>query len=161
MADLDDLIVKVANIDAAIENALENEVALAVKDAIVAAARENVYDAYTPKFLHRRNGSGGILDTESIRVEVNGTELTAMDTYPGIKGPKGWQQLWKGDTPDGRLAEAIASGDRRYNMHLAGPRPFHEEAKRRVISEGTAEAALRAGLARQGYDTSGMKFQFE
>ena len=154
MAELNDLIVRVANIDAAIENALENEVAASVKDAIVASARENVYDAYTPKFLHRRNGNGGILDTESIKITVNGTELTASDDAS-------WQHLWGGAVPSVRLAEAIASGDRKYNMHNAGPRPFHERAKQRVRSEGTAEAALRKGLARQGYDTSEMTFTFE
>ena len=152
MATLSDYIIKIANIDAAIENALQNEVTEAVKEAIVAEAQAAVYDAYTPKFYSRRNGEGGILDKNSIIIEVHGTELTAKDNPT-------WQHLWGGTFPDKPLADALADGDARFNFARAGQRPFHEAAKRRVISDGTAEDALRRGLARQGIDTSGMTFK--
>lgn len=153
MATLKETIQKVASIDRAIESALQIEVADAVKKALVESAYENVYNAYTPEFLSRRYGDGGIADEDNINVTASGNELTASDDAP-------WQQLWGGTVPSGRLAEAIAEGDPRYNMGNAGPRPFHESAKRQLIDSGEAERALRAGLARQGIDTSGMTFRF-
>ncbi len=162
MAELDYLIGKLQNLDAMIEDALKNEVADAVKEAIVESARQNVYDVYSPKFRSRRGDAtgdyygrttGGITDKESIIIEVHGTELIASDNAA-------WQQLWGGTIPSGRLAEAIASGDKRYNMQNAGPRPFHEKAKQELISSGIAENALRRGLERQGIDTTGMTFKF-
>ncbi len=156
MAELNDLINKITRIDALVENALRNEVAEAVKDAIVESARQNVYEAYTPVFESRRNGNGGILDRKSIDVEVRGNELIAKDNPD-------WQQLWGGHgtgigswRPSTRLSEAIANGERRFNMHRAGPRPFHEKAKEELISSGAAEEALKRGLARQGLNIDGL-----
>ena len=152
MASLSEVITRLTNIDKAIEDALNNEVADVVKEAIVNTARTNVYDAYpNPRYLDRRDGAGGILDKESIAIEVRNETLTAKDTSPGVRGDKGWQQRLGGAVPSGRLAEAIASGDDRYNMGRAGPRPFHEDAERRVISDGSAADALKRGLERQGY----------
>lgn len=153
MASLKDTIQKIASIDAAIESALQVEVADAVKKALVESAYANVYNAYTPEFLSRRYENGGIADENNINITVSGNELTASDDAP-------WQQLWGGAVPSGRLAEAIAEGDPRYNMGNAGPRPFHEDAKQRLIDSGEADRALRAGLARQGIDTNGMTFRF-
>lgn len=151
MAELNNIIQKVSVLEAEIEDALRVEVADAVREAIVKSAKENVYDAYSPQFLSRRNGVGGILDKNSITIKVNGTELTATDDPT-------WQHLWGGNYPDERLAEAIAGGERRFNMHNAGPRPFHEKAKEELLSSGAIEDALRRGLARQGIDTSGVTF---
>ena len=159
MSQIDDVIRRISNIDSAVEDALKNEVSSVVKDAIVQSARENVYDAYpNPKFYSRRNGAGGILDRESIDVEVRGTELTAKDNPD-------WQQLWGGGglgvgswRPAKRLAEAIAEGDRHYYMAEAGPRPFHEKAKEKMIADGSIDRALKKGLKRQGYDTSDITF---
>lgn len=153
MESISDAIAKVAGIDAAIENALKNEVATAVRDAIVASALKNVYAAYSPSFMSRRDGAGGILDPNSVRIVVEGTELTARDEAT-------WQQLWGGEVPKKRLADAIATGDTRFHMQRAGPRPFHQKAKERIIADGTAAEALRRGLARQGYDASDIALEF-
>ena len=159
MGDLNDVMAKIAELDAAIENALEIEVAEVIKNYLVESAYQNVYEAYTPEFYSRRYGNGGILDKDSIDIDVHGNELIAMDTLPGVEGPKGWQQLYGGDVPDGRLAEAIASGDPKYNMDKAGSRPFHEIAKELAIESGEIEDALRRGLKRQGIDASGYTFK--
>lgn len=151
MAELSDIIKKVSVLEKEISEALRVEVAEVVRDAIIKCARENVYDAYSPKFVSRRNGSGGILDPNSITIKVEGTELTATDDAT-------WQHLWGGKYPNGRLAEAIASGDRRFNMQNAGPRPFHEKAKADLITSGAIEDALRRGLARQGIDATDVTF---
>ena len=161
MATLHEVLEKVAKIEVAVENALENEGADAVRQAVIDAAKKYVYDAYPdPMFHSRRYGNGGILDPHSVVIEVHGTELIAKDDPD-------WQQLWGGSgtgtgswRPAKRLSEAIASGDRRYNMHNAGPRPFHEHAKEEVIASGALEEALRRGLARQGFDASDATFRF-
>ena len=155
MGDLDRVMSKIASLDAAIEDALRNEGAEAVKEAIVAAGQMYVYDTYQPQFLHRRGrgNSGGILDKNSIKCEVHGTELTARDEAE-------WQQLYGGTRPSESLVEAIATGNPRFHMNRAGPRPFHEHAKRAVIASGILEHALRQGLARQGYDTTETTFKF-
>ena len=156
MSDIDALTSKLTNLDAAIEDALRNEVAQVVKDALVESARVNVYEAYTPKFESRRNGHGGIRDPNSIVVEVRGTELIAIDTIPGVDDDMGWQQLKGGSVPSGRLADAIAHG-----MYGAPPRPFHEKAKEELLHSGSLEDALRRGLARQGIDASDVSFGFK
>ncbi|MBO7150393.1 MAG: hypothetical protein J6V82_01445, partial [Clostridia bacterium] len=79
----------------------------------------------------------------SMTHEVPGTELIVRDE------PQ-WQQLWGGHEPSDKLVEALAAGDARFHFAKAGPRPFHEETKRRIIADGTLEDALRRGLERQG-----------
>lgn len=166
MASLNDAIIKYGALDRAIENALKNEVAEVVRGAVADAALQAVYNTYTPMFLSRRDptyGGGdtmasraghGITDPESVEIEVHGNELVAKDNPD-------WQQLW-GDRswrPAKRLAEAIATGDPRYHMDKAGPRPFHDTAKQIAIDSGEVERALRKGLERQGIDTTGMSFK--
>ena len=164
MGDLQRAIEKYAKLESAIENALKNEVAEVVKGALAQAAIEEVYDTYTPEFLSRRDPvhgggiagrtGGGITDTRMMHVEAVGNMLTVSDDAP-------YQQLWGGTRPTTpRLAEAIATGDPRFHMENAGPRPFHEKAKRKVIDSGDAEKALIAGLKRQGFDVTGLEFEF-
>lgn len=155
MSELDQAIQKMASLEAAIEDALRNEGAEAVKEAIVASGDRYVYSTYQPQFNRRRGmgNTGGILDKNSIKVEVHGNELTARDNAD-------WQQLFGGKKPNASLADAIATGNPRFHMEKAGPRPFHEHAKRAVIESGILESALRRGLVRQGYDVSGLTFTF-
>lgn len=165
MGDLQRAIEKYAKLDRAIENALKNEVAEVVKGALAQAAIEEVYDAYDPEFLSRRDpthgggntraskAGGGITDTTQMHVEAVGDTLTVSDDAP-------YQQLWGGTRPTvPRLSEAIATGDPRFHMEKAGPRPFHEKAKQKVIDSGDAEKALIAGLRRQGIDVTGLEFE--
>lgn len=62
-------------------------------------------------------------------MNYGGMTLTVTDDAP-------WQQLWGGAVPGERLAEAIASGDPRYNMGQAGPRPFHQAAEQNFVASG-------------------------
>lgn len=146
---------KISRLKSAVHDALENEVADVVKNYLVESAYENVYEAYTPEFYSRRYGTknkpdqknGGIMDKESVKIDVHDTTLTAKDEAD-------WQQLWGGTRPSGMLADAIATGDSRFYMGNAGPRPFHEEAARMAVESGEVEDALRNGLERQGYQIS-------
>lgn len=136
---------------AAISSALENEVADAVKQAIVQSAQNNVYDAYEPQFLSRKGANGGLLDENNLTVTVSGNELVVENNTP-------FQHLWGGNYPTENLSDVIESGDSRFNMGNAGARKFMEPAKQEVISSGEFESALKAGLQRQGIDTTGMTF---
>lgn len=135
-----------------IESAMEIEVADAFKEFISRAAYLNVY-SYTPKFFSRRYWDGGISDVSNMDAHAAGNSLTVTDNA-------GWQQLYGGARPGQSLASALEEGNPRYHFGNAGPRPFYDEAKSMFIGSGEAEAALRAGLARQGIDTTGMTFQF-
>lgn len=162
---LNDVINKYGSLELAIQSALDVEVREVVKAAVAEAALQEVYEAYTPQFFSRRDpvyGGGeahiqgqrghGITDPESVVIHVSGNELTAEDNAD-------WQHLWGGQKPSGRLAEAIATGDPRFNMGNAGPRPFHDKAKQIAIESGAVEKALRQGLKRQGIDTTDMTFE--
>lgn len=148
MADLtiSEAIFKLTKLEAAIEDVLKHEVLDEAKKAIVDSAKRNVYDAYTPEFYSRRNGLGGILDPTEIQYDVNATELVAWQAAD-------WQQLYGGQKPEISLAEAIASGSKRFYFQNAGPRPFHAQAEKYLIQSGKAREALRRGLMRKGYIT--------
>ena len=152
MSELQTIIDSLKHIDALVDNALEREVADVVEDAIIESARRNVYEAYTPSpyFLDkRREGSGGILDRTSMNVEVKNNTLTVQDVAR-FNNSIHWQHLWGGKRPNENLSDAIACGERRFNMQKAGQRPFHEDAEKEVIQSGAVDDALRRGLARQG-----------
>ena len=132
-----------AKLDAAIVEVMQTEVAEGAKKALQEAAQSEVYGKYTPRFMSRRGAAGGIGDTGNMTVSYGGNTLTITDDAP-------WQQLWGGKVPGERLAEAIASGSSRYNMHRAGPRPFHEKAEQEYGSGGFARD-LMAGLHARGF----------
>ena len=88
--------------------------------------------------------AGGIADPGNMTVNYGGMTLTITDDAP-------WQQLWGGTVPGERLAEAIASGDSRYNMGKAGPRPFHQEAERQFAGSGEFDRLLAQGLRAHGF----------
>ena len=151
---LQDTISKLSNLENAITNALENEVANAAVEEIQQTMDENVYQAYapTPIFAQsRRKDSGGLRDKNNLSVFVSGDTLT-------IESVAGLQNLFGGDRSE-NLASIVQSGNAAFPQPF--PRPFMEEAKQRFISSGQAEAALLAGLRRQGIDTNGLSFSFE
>ncbi len=132
-----------AKLDAAIDQVMQTEVADGAKEALQEAVERNVYGAYAPTFLSRRKAAGGLADTGNMTVQYGGKVLTITDDAP-------WQQLWGGKVPGERLAEAIASGASQYNMHRAGPRPFHGKAEQEYGSGGFGRD-LMAGLRARGF----------
>lgn len=141
---MSDLAAFMAKLDAAIDSAMQNEVAEGAKEALRDAAYSEVYGAYTPTFFNRRMDAGGLSDVGQMQTSYGGKTLTVQDMAP-------WQQLYGGSVPGGRLAEAIASGDSRYHFHKAGPRPFHEEAEQRFAASGEFGNLLAAGLRAAGF----------
>lgn len=133
-----------AALDAAVDGAMQNEVSDGAKEALQDMAYENVYNYQPVELVSRRGASGGIADIGNMEDSYGGGTLTIEDMAT-------WQQLYGGAVPGERLAEALASGSRSYNFHLAGPRPFHEEAERLYASSGQFESDFWAGLIARGF----------
>lgn len=147
---------KLSIIDAAITDALANEVAEAAVEAVQKSAKDNVYDAYSgPMAAFRRGENGGLLDPHNIITIAEGNTLT-ISNVAGLQNrfyPEGAQK------DPSRLTPIIEEGLKAY--HQPRPRPFMQHAKDILIS-GTAENALRRGLARQGIEiTNGITFTAE
>ena len=141
---MSDLAAFMAKLDAAIDSAMQNEVAKGAKEALRDAAYSEVYGAYTPIFFNRRMDAGGLSDVGQMEQSYGGKTLTIQDMAS-------WQQLYGGSAPGTRLAEAIASGSAAYHFHKAGPRPFHEEAEQQFAASGEFGRLLAAGLRAAGF----------
>ncbi len=141
---MSDLAAFMAKLDAAIDSAMQNEVAEGAKKALRAAAYSEVYGAYSPEFFSRRMDAGGLSDVGQMETSYGGKTLTVQDMAS-------WQQLYGGSAPGTRLAEAIASGSAAYHFHKAGPRPFHEEAEQQFAASGEFGRLLAAGLRAAGF----------
>lgn len=124
------------NLEAAIEDALRNEVKDAALYAIKDSAITQVYMAYKPKFFSRRYS---LVDDNSYKCEAEGNKLTV--TYIGQL-----QNLY-GDTHHEDLGDIIAQGWENFNMH--SERPWMDEGIQ--CNMPSIEAALKAGLERQGF----------
>ena len=141
---MSDLAAFMAKLDAAIDSAMQNEVAKGAKEALRDAAYGEVYGAYTPIFFNRRMDAGGLSAVGQMETSYGGKTLTVRDRAS-------WQQLYGGSAPGTRLAEAIASGSAAYHFHKAGPRPFHEEAEQQFAASGEFGRLLAAGLRAAGF----------
>lgn len=141
---MSDLAAFMAKLDAAIDSAMQSEVAEGAKKALRAAAYSEVYGAYSPEFFSRRMDAGGLSDVGQMETSYGGKTLTVQDMAS-------WQQLYGGSAPGTRLAEAIASGSAAYHFHKAGPRPFHEEAEQQFAASGEFGRLLAAGLRAAGF----------
>lgn len=124
------------NLEAAIEDALRNEVKDAALCAIKDSAVTQVYMAYKPKFFHRRYT---LVDDDSYKCETQGNTLTI--TYTGEL-----QNLWGGSHHED-LGDVIAQGWENFNMPFA--RPWMDEGVQGNMP--SIESALKAGLERQGF----------
>lgn len=106
----------------------EGTVQRGARKAIKESADENVYYAYTPKFLSRRGesfssaygGGGGIIaDNNIISISTEkGFTVTLIDAAP-------WQHLYGGSYPTSDLTDVIEKN----GMYGAPPRPFMQEAE--------------------------------
>lgn len=146
---LEEALRKLHGLNAAVTDALANEVADEAKTAVKEAAKSVVY-SYTPQFLSRREENGGLIDEANIITTADGDTLT-------VENVTGLQNLWGGSHTE-PLTPVITAGKANYNMPY--PRPFMDEAKNLLMS-GRAENALRRGLARHGYSPSGTGLSFD
>ena len=124
------------NLEAAIDDALRNEVKDAALYAIKDSAITQVYMAYKPKFFSRRYS---LVDDDSYKCEVQGNKLTI--TYTGEL-----QNLW-GNTHHEDLGDVIAQGWK--SFHMPFERPWMNEGVE--VNMAQIESALKRGLERQGF----------
>lgn len=139
-----DIAIFKAKLDSAIDSAMQGPILDGAKKQLRAAAYSEVYAAYSPEFYSRRMDGGGLADMSQM-------ESTYGDKTLQIKDMAGWQQLYGGAVPGGRLADAIAEGSSRYYFHRAGARPFHEEAESQFAASGEFERLLASALRAHGF----------
>lgn len=134
----------------AVNNAVDEtmlvDVANLAKSEISMEGFERVYDAYNPKFYSRRGDKlGGILDTDETQTSYDGVGKTVKTLE--IRSGARFQHLWGGQYPQGEdLTDAVESGNRRFNMGLAGPRPFYSFAEDRLEKSGLFDKTLETGV---------------
>ena len=131
-----------AALEAAIQNAMETEVADGAKDAIAEAVQTEVYDKYPHPALYIRAGPyGGLQDVYEMDAvyDAPARTLTVTDV--------------RADEKTGRLVAPVVESGRGYKWPPkdVGPRPFHSVAEKRY-GNGLFEKDLETGLRRQGFD---------
>lgn len=120
-------------IEAAIEDALKDEVSKAAVQALEDSAQQRVYDAWTPVIDTRRYS---LLEDSTYDCDVQGNTLT-------ITANTSFQGHQTGDD----LGEVIESGMPNYRMPF--PRPWMEQGIQDKIT--SIENALANGMERQGF----------
>lgn len=129
-------------LEAALSDALKNEVAKVLTDEAEKSAKENVYDAHDPIFDSRRYS---FLKDNSYYTEVNGNAITITATAH-------LQNLWNenGNYDDpSELSDIVELGIVNYYMPFA--RPWLDKAIENGLANGRIDAAIEAGLKRQGF----------
>lgn len=131
-----------ARLDAAIDNALEQEVAETVKDIILEQAESTVY-SYTASLramASRRRENGGLGSREHLNAYTEpGHVLIVEDVAP-----------LQGEDYGIALSDVVEQGLKSYKQPR--PRPFLNNAETESISSGRAVSALFSGLARQSFE---------
>lgn len=133
-----------AELDAAIDSAMEFEVAEISKNYIADAVETEVYEKYDPVvYKRRRDTDGGLQDKNAMIAEYDVATKTLTVESQGI------------DQSTGVIAAHIV--EETYNYEYPprrdiGLRPFHSIAEENLIKSGDAERALAEGLKRMGFD---------
>jgi len=134
-----------------INNTLENEVAEAAKAVVQKNIQETVYDAGYPSWYQRRYYNDGLIDEDNLAVNVRDGELTISNTakarYPS------WERKLQasGTTLSNLIIKGYGDRDQWYNQ----PRPYMENAENELEDNNKIQAAIDAGLARQGIRRTG------
>ena len=134
-----------ADLDRAIQYAMENDVASAVRVSLAEAVETEVYDAYDPHMYIRRGPmDGGLQDQSPDNMEA---------TYDPQTRTLEVQDMSR-DEKTGRLVAPVVESGEGYRFPWDGqrPRPFHKRAQEIVVESGWFESALQAGLKAAGFD---------
>lgn len=138
----DDLEMFLLTLDEAIDTVMQTEMADLIRAKMSEYAEELVYNAYEPRFYSRRRLDHGIMDTRTMDAKYDGRSMERKVLE--VSANAEWQQLWGGQRPDYKLADAIERGLKRFNMKRAGPRPFAKPTERELKSSGLFDAYLEA-----------------
>ena len=124
------------HIEKDMQKVLKNEVAETVKENMKAAIDENVYNAYTPEYYHRRMENGGLADKDNMEATISGNVLMVRDVAP----------LDNGRT-DYELDRIIVEGLGKQPF----PRDFYGGTAERLEDNGEHIKAMKDGLRKRGY----------
>ena len=124
------------HIEKDMQKVLKNEVAETVKENMKAAIDENVYNAYTPEYYHRRMENGGLADKDNMEATISGNVLMVRDVAP----------LDNGRT-DYELDRIIVEGLGKQPF----PRDFYGGTAERLEDNGDHIKAMKDGLRKRGY----------
>lgn len=123
-------------LDAAIENALRDNVADGLKKAIQEEAEKRVYDAY-PVSSKRRKKDGGLIDDATMITTVEGLTLTLENAAE--------PQHAEGIALTPIVEEGWSS------WHQPGPRRFMDEARDAYVDSGDADRDITDALKAAGF----------
>lgn len=133
-----------AKLDAAIGQAMENDVATMVRVALATAVQTEVYDAYQPHMYERRGPEDGGLQSQSKDVMVA--------TYDPATMTLEVQDMSRDDDTGRLIAPVVESGEAyQYPWKGQKARPFHERAQEDVVESGWFEGALVSALRGAGF----------
>lgn len=124
-------------LDAAIENALRDNVADGLKKAIQEEAEKRVYDAY-PVSSKRRKEDGGLIDDATMLTSVDGLTLTLENTAE----PQHASGI--------QLTPIVEGGWS--SWHQPGPREFMDQACGKYVDNGDAARDLMDALRDAGFE---------
>lgn len=122
-------------LDKAIERAMQNSdsrVQINAKKTITETAEKRVYNTYTPRFMSRRHGDGGILDPASYRSErYSDNAIITKNAGKGftlhIYADAEWQQLFGGNPSDN--IDSLTTAIEENGIYHAPRRPFMSAAE--------------------------------
>lgn len=124
-----------ARLDNAIDNALSEDVADAVRAEMNEQVHKRVYDAYVPQNPSaRRMDTGGLSDTANYDAHLEEGHVLVMENNTPMQNPNG-----------ANLVEIVEEGNEAYHMPFA--RPFVEMTEKSV----NAGWALAQGLRKNGF----------
>lgn len=129
-------------LDAALENALRDNVADGLKKAIQEKAQENVYSyAASPSAMYkRREENGGLIDDATMITTVEGLTLTLENAAE----PQHANGI--------NLTPIVEEGDPDWHQPFA--RPFMDEARNEYVDNGKADSDIAAALRAMGFTAS-------
>lgn len=138
-----------------ISNALNTEVAEAVKNREADVIVDVVYAALTPVDYERRGDGGGLGDIGNITHTVDGNKLIVSNETPPNPYLNGLNPSGGMTTTTKPIAALIekgihASDGYGYDYAHVEPRPFTEETIESLKDDRAHVSALKKGLRRQG-----------
>lgn len=142
-----------------IDDALEHEVADAIREEEAETIAEVVYGVYTPKMYRRRGDMGGFADPYNIEAEVKNGRLTVKNTTePNPGGTLNDDAVTTGKHLDELIEYGHGSSGGFYDFPKRGasfmkPRPFTAKTIEHLRKNKAHLDALKAGLKRLGIKT--------
>lgn len=111
-----------------LSNELGNEIGKEMAKIELEVIDSNVYGAFTPKEYVRRKDNGGLRSEENMEIVVTRKgDSVEIEVHNATTGNVLYKNYWQGEIQD-----FIESGVYMWNGQMPPPRPFIDEAQKRV-----------------------------